>query len=70
MSLPVHEPDTTATLPGGYQKGTTVRTTVVAETTASLPNVRTTVTRRTEGTIELRYSPYDPGPKTTTTASP
>jgi hypothetical protein len=70
MSSTMQNPDTTASLPGEYQKGTVVKGTRIAETTAALPDVRTTVTRRMAGTIELRYSPYEPAPETTTTAAP
>jgi hypothetical protein len=72
MSLLPQNPDTTANQSGRYEPATTSVTggTKVADTVAILPDIRTTVTRRMQGTIELRYTPREPNPTTTTTASP
>jgi hypothetical protein len=65
-----HEPDTTASLRAKYTQACLVGGTPVADTTAVQADIRTVVTKATQGTLELRYSPRDPNPTTTTTASP
>jgi hypothetical protein len=62
--------DTTANMTAKYSRATLVEIAKPTRTTAVLPDLRTAVTKRMQGTIELRYTPCEPPPATTTTASP
>ena len=70
MSKQPQESDTTANSVAEYSRASLVGSAPVADTTAVLPDIRTAVTKRMQGKIELRYTPRDPNPTTTTTASP
>ena len=61
--------DTTANqLAKNYSPASTVKIAPVADTTVVATDIRTVVTRSTQGTLELRYTPRDPSPVSAKTA--
>ena len=56
------KPDTTAKQVANYSPASTVKSAPVTDTTAAATDLRTVVTKSTEGTLELRYTPRDPSP--------
>ena len=70
MSKLPQKNDTTVNVVAGYQRASPVGGAPVADTTVVLPDIRTAVTRKMRDGIELRYTPREPNPTTTTTASP
>jgi hypothetical protein len=68
MPQPTQKPDTAAIEVAKYSLASQVGGVPVADTLAVKTEIRTVVTRATQGTLELRYTPRDPGPTTAKTS--
>jgi hypothetical protein len=47
-----------------YMRAGEVETVLISDTTTFKPDIRIVVTRATQGTLELRYTPREPSPIT------
>jgi hypothetical protein len=68
MPKPTQNPDTAAFEVAKYLRASLVGTAPVTDTMAVATEIRTVVTRSTQGTLELRYTPRDPSPTTVRTS--
>jgi len=63
-----HKPDTTANHMVNYSPASLIKSVPATDTTTVTADIRTVVTRTTQGTLELRYTPRDPSPTTAKTS--
>lgn len=68
MLQPTRQPNTAAIEVAKYSRASQVASAPVTDTTVVTTDIRTVVTRAVQGTLELRYTPRDPSPSSSSTS--